>query len=262
MASSFSSVWQKIKRAKKHTDDLESEIIAFWKTEPYEIEAQGNLKEGPACYRIKGTPKPLPESVFLLAGDAAHNLRSALDHFAWAAVRHPGRQAAFPVWTFSPRPTTAEWRGEVKAKLRGAPPGLLAAVRPLEAYQAGKGQYIWAITEMDRIDKHRLLIAMAGTNSAVILDVSKIFNAMFKDTRAELPSFPVALKPTWTPIEADTELYAIPANAGPGAEAEPKFTFDVALGEPEVLKGEPVVPALRRLIDEVEGLLKRLVPLA
>ena len=35
----------------------------------------------------------MPESISLLAGDAAHNIRSALDHFAWSAVSPQQREA-------------------------------------------------------------------------------------------------------------------------------------------------------------------------
>ena len=50
MAKDLSSVRRKIERARKHTDDLEAEIIAFWNTKPYEIEIQGNPRTGPGFY--------------------------------------------------------------------------------------------------------------------------------------------------------------------------------------------------------------------
>src|SRR5436190_7698325 len=117
MGDRFASVWHKIQRAKKHTDDLETEIIAFWDIKPYEIETQGNPKAGPGSYRIKGTPKPLPESIPLIVGDAAHNLRSALDHFACGAVSTVTGNTAFPVWRANRTPTSADWKGLVKGKL-------------------------------------------------------------------------------------------------------------------------------------------------
>jgi hypothetical protein len=265
MASSFSSVWLKIERAKKHADDLETEIERFGDSEPYEIETQGDVKNGPGCYRIKGTPKPLPDDLPLIAGDAVHNLRSALDHFACGAVAKVTGNTAFPIWRATPTPTRNEWRGEVKGKLKGASHSLITAVGQLQAYETGHGQRIWAVGDLDRIDKHRLLIAISGAKVVTILDMADIAEAAFREINPDFtpwPSMRFGLKPAdWIPIEAGTELYGIPANAGPGAEAKPEFGFSVAFGEPEILKGEPVVPALRRLIDEVESLLKRLVPL-
>ena len=46
MTGRFDSAWLKIGRAKKHVSDLESEIIAFWGTKPYEIGTEGNPKTG------------------------------------------------------------------------------------------------------------------------------------------------------------------------------------------------------------------------
>jgi hypothetical protein len=258
MTTSFTSVWRKLERAKKHTDDLESELRAFFGIKPYEIETQGNPKTGPGSYRIKGTPQPLPESIPLILGDAAHNLRVVLDHFACGTVATVTGNTAFPVWRVSPTPTAAQWRGEVTGKLKGASPRLIQAVTSLKAYETGDGRYIWAINELDRIDKHRLLISVAGTNTAVVIDFGEsLRNAV---VGREIPSLPLALRPEWTPVEDGTELFMVQSPAG--LNTEPKFTFDVTLGEPEILKGEPAVPALRHLIDEVESLLKRLVPLA
>ena len=174
MTDAFSSAWSKIERAKKHTDDLEAEIIAFWDTKPYEIEAERNPKAGFSSYWIKGTPKALPECIPLITGDAAHNLRSALDHFACSAVTTVTGQTAFPAWRATPTPTRAEWLGEVNRKLKGASPGLITAVVALKAYETGGGQYIWTVNELDRIDKHRLLIAVAGTVTRVMLDAADL----------------------------------------------------------------------------------------
>lgn len=258
MTDRFDSVWLKIGHAKKHVNDLKSAIIAFWDTKPYEIEAEGNPKTGAGCYRIKGNPEPLPDSIPLITGDAAHNLRSALDHFACGAVARVTKDTAFPVWRSSPTPTSAQWRGEVQGRLRGASAQLLQAVRDEQAYKTGKGQYLWAVNELDRIDKHRLLLSVAGINSAVRINFGEIVRKNFQDW--PIPNMPVALRPEWTPIGNGTELFA--NRSGADFDTDPGFDFEVAIGEPETLKDEPVVSALRRLINEVEGLLQRLVPLA
>ena len=40
-----------------------------------------------------------------------------------------------------------------------------------------------------------------------------------------------------------------------GLAADPTFRFDVTLGEPEQLRGQPIVIALRQLISQTEDLL-------
>ena len=249
---------RKIERARKHTDDLEAEIIAFWNTKPYEIEVQGNPRTGPGCYRIKGTPKPLPQSIALIAGDAAHNLRAALDHFACGAVPTVTTNTAFPVWRTNRTPTSSEWKGLVKRKLNGAAAGLIEAVTNVEAYKDGNGENVWAVDELDRIDKHRLLVSVAGANTAVVLDFAE---SLRKSVSWEIPSMPLALKPAeWTLVRDGAVLFKVESTEGFGSD--PQFTFDVTLGEPVTLEGEPIAPALRRLIDEIDSLLQRLTPLA
>jgi hypothetical protein len=257
MADPFGSVWRKIERAKRHTVNLEARNKAFFRTKPYEVESQIDPKTGRTSYRIKGTPKPLPETIPLILDDAAHNLRVALDHFACGAVSTVTGTTAFPVWRASALPTVAQWHGEVNRKLAGASPRLIQAVKALDAYEAGNGQYLWAVNELDRIDKHRLLLSVAGAHTAVVIDFGEGLRRALANQ--QIPNLPLALRrPEWTPVEEGTELFIAPD----GLDTEPEFTFQVTLGEPAVLKGEPVVPALRRLINEVENLLKRLVPLA
>jgi hypothetical protein len=84
VSDQFNSAWLKLVRARKHIDDLEAEILAFWASNPYLIEEVGSPKTDLGSYRIGGTPKPPPDVIPLITGDAAHNLRSALDHFACA----------------------------------------------------------------------------------------------------------------------------------------------------------------------------------
>jgi hypothetical protein len=262
MPDRFSSVLLKVEWARKHIDHLHSEIMDFWSQRPYAIEIVGDPKNGKGSYRIKGDPPPLPDSLTLAAGDASHNLRAALDHFACAAVTTVTPSTAFPVWRPPRTPSATDWRGLVFGKLRGAPQPLIDEVIKLEVYNGGAGQDIWAIDELDRTDKHRLLIAVAGANTGIVIDFGEVMAATFPElsSRAPMPSLPLSLRPEWTPVEKEAELLTVQDEKG--FKAEPTFTFDVALAAPDVLQGEPVVKVLRHLADEAETLLNRLIPLA
>lgn len=266
MTDRFDGVWRKVDRAKHHLEDLERQIQAFWDTQPYEIETQGDPKTGPGSYRIKGVPKTLPKSIPVISGDAVHNLRAAFDHLAFAAVpQPPSFPAAFPVWR-KRTPTSAEWEGLVKGKLNGASSRLLRAVVALEAYHGGAGEWLWALDELDNIDKHRLLITVASANTGIVIDAMAQMRALNVDPALDLsdaPPMEYVLRPAeWTRLEPSTELFTVLAPEGFPHDADVKFTFDVTLGEPEMLRGEPIVPTLRGLTDESEGLLQRLVALA
>jgi hypothetical protein len=136
MTDRFESALWKIDRARKHADDLEAEVRGFLSSDPYEVEAVGTPMTGPGSYRVRRVT-PLPESIPLITGDAAHNIRSALDHFAWAAVVAAERSSrtAFPVWNSIVARTETRWHGQVEKQLKGAAPGLIAAVKELEPCQ-------------------------------------------------------------------------------------------------------------------------------
>lgn len=265
MGDRFESAWQKIQRARKHADDLEVEVSAFWAADPCEIEMVGTPMTGPGSYRVTRI-SALPESIPLIAGDAAHNIRSALDHFACAAVPSPDRATAFPVWSTSKgtarTPTIADWRRTVDRKLRGASPGLIQAFLKLEAWETGSDNLLWAIHELDRVDKHRLLLSVAVVNTRIGLDGDSYALATVKKYSGLSPDQPVALEPIrWTPLINGSVLFNV-ADCSVFGAANARFSFDVTLGEPKLLKGQSAVVQLRLLAGVAEKVITSLASLA
>jgi hypothetical protein len=79
--------------------------------------------------------------------------------------------------------------------------------------------------------------------------------------KSEEPVIPISIQPAARyPLRKGTELLAAPVEVFE-QQANLQFTFDVSFGEPQVIKGEPLVPTLSRLLDEVESLLQRLIPM-
>jgi hypothetical protein len=264
MRDRFESAWQKIKRARKHADDLEAEVSAFWAADPCEIEMVGSPMTGSGSYRVTRVGA-LPESISLIAGDAAHNIRSALDHFACAAVPSPDRATAFPVWSTSKdtaaTPTTAQWKRTIDRQLRGASPGLIEAFLKLEAWETGSDYLLWAIHELDRVDKHRLLISIAVANTTIRLDGDSYVLATVKRYSGFAPDQPLALEPKWTPLRKGTVLFNTADGSVFGA-ANASFSFDVTLGEPSPLRGQSAVGQLRILAGVAEKAILRLASFA
>jgi hypothetical protein len=257
----FESALWKIDRARKHADDLELVIKEFWATKPYEVQRVGTPSSGRGSYRVTRIA-PLPAIVPLIVGDAAHNVRSALDHFAWAVVRSEdhGPQTAFPIWNNRKRqtPTHEQWRKDVEAKLSGAPVGLIEEVVKLEPWDTGKDSLLWAINELERVDKHRLLLSVAVANTGITIDHGQLLANAFPDL--EVPSLPVKLKPQWAPLELGRDLFVVEAETGFASNLT--FDFNVTLGEPEELKSEAVVTQLRILAGLGEKTIRDLMPLA
>lgn len=89
MTSSFADVWLKMGRAKQHVDDLEAEIAAFHRADPYHVIVEDNPQTGKRIAKVGREPAPIPDAMPLVLGDAVHAIRSSLDYFAYAAVSAP-----------------------------------------------------------------------------------------------------------------------------------------------------------------------------
>lgn len=261
MTDPFESALWKVDRARKHADDLEAEVRAFWAADPYEVETVGSPLTGGGSYRVKRITA-LPESIPLIAGDAAHNIRSALDHFAWAAVAPQERsvRTCFPIWNTTEARTPDRWKKQVDRQLKGASAELIEAVTKLEPWEAGRDSLIWAIHELDRVDKHRLLLSVAVALTGVGLDGDSYELTVAKKYSGGDPAKPLALEPLkWTPLEEGTVLFGSPSDFGATAAT---LTFDMMLGEPEMLRERSAVTQLRILAGLAEKVIRDLAPLA
>jgi hypothetical protein len=259
MSDRFESVWQKIDRARRHADDLEAEITAFRASKPYQIEMISSPVLSNDSYRLKSA-RPLPPSIPLIVGDAAHNIRSALDHLAWAVVseRQRSSHTQFPIWVKNDAPKPGKWREEVDRRLNGAPYAMIAAVYELSPWETGLNKDLWAVHELDRIDKHRLLLSVAATNTEIIFEAKGVMGIVHQFSGGR-EGMPVAIVPKdWRPVEVGMILW--PANQ---FDVEPShFEFDVTFGEPKILSGRRVVPELRILAGHVEDAIHKLAALA
>jgi hypothetical protein len=258
---SGSALW-KIDRARKHVDDLEAEVGAFWATDPYEVETAGAPLTTGGSYRVKRIT-PLPESIPLIAGDAAHNIRAALDHFAWSAVapQERGVQTCFPIWNSVVVRTPDRWKKQVERQLRGASAQLIDAATNLEPWQSGRDSLLWAIHELDRVDKHRLVLSVAVALTRIGFDGESYELAVVKKFSGANPAEPLFLEPIkWTPVEEGTVLFSAADGFDFGATGA-TMTFDIMLGEPEMLREQSAVTQLRILAGLAEKVIRDLVPL-
>lgn len=254
----------KISRARKHVDDLEAELAAWWGTGPVSIKGTGVMLTEGGGTGVRTTTvesvRPLPDSVALLVGDAAHNVRSALDHFAWAAVPVQRRnlKTMFPIWGKGKEKPEGEeekeWEEQVRRQMPGVLPGLGDAVLrpgrwPIE---------LWYVNELDRVDKHRLLIPVAAAHAGVVVGIPPIF--------APVPGLRPRMLPVnvtqqeWKPLEAGTVLWDVPEGADPAPDVI-QFEYQVTFGEPWELRGSPVVAQLRILATWAEMEIQNLATL-
>jgi hypothetical protein len=91
----------KLERAEKHISDVDAAIRVFFESRPYVIVAKQDQKTGDYVSYVESV-RDVPVNVPLIAGDAIHNIRSALDHLAWQLVlsagNTPGQSTSFPIF--------------------------------------------------------------------------------------------------------------------------------------------------------------------
>jgi len=75
----------KSERAERHIYDLQREWNTFKESNPYRVIHEDDINIGQRIYRICEVWE-IPCRISIIAGDAIHNLRCALDHLAYQMV--------------------------------------------------------------------------------------------------------------------------------------------------------------------------------
>jgi hypothetical protein len=98
----------------------------------------------------------------VLAGEIVHHLRSVLDHLVWQLVlvngNRPTERNEFPICD-----TRSKFDESIKRKkLTGVSTAVESKIESLQPYHFTKleASWLWVIHELDRIDKHRLLVVL------------------------------------------------------------------------------------------------------
>jgi hypothetical protein len=258
----FDSALWKVDRARKHADDLEMAVQTFWDTNPFEVEMVGSPLTGPGYFRVKRMAA-VPESLTLIAGDAAHNIRAALDHFAWNAVSlHQRRRGTcFPVWGNDSVPRPGKWEKQVSRQLNGATTQLIDAVINIEAWNGGRDSLVWNIHELDRLDKHRLLLPVAVAFTGMGIDGDSWEISVVKKYSGIGAGKPLVSVPReWTPLEEGKILFSSSSGIGFGVD-KATLTFDLTLKEPTEVTDKSAVRWLRILAGLAEKIIHDLAPL-
>ncbi len=167
MISALRGCDAKLKRADKHIADMNVLIDAFKSSNPYGPVFDRNLNTGQCKLYLVRNQVPDPD-ISLMVGDAVHNLRSALDHFAYQWVLRrgsgsPDNRTQFPIFRFR---KSGQRRGQavtgyldrVATQLPGIVTGS-AVEAVFEATQPYHRRYrlLWAVHHLDILDKHRLV---------------------------------------------------------------------------------------------------------
>lgn len=162
MDSPLTGFKAKLDRADEHLNALVAEIGDFLDGNPhsviYEIDPETCQKV--AKFKVH---RELPAVRWgVRFGDCIHNMRSALDHLAWAlSGPEPPPKTEFPIFH-----ETEKFESTVKGgglyKIRGIKDAkaraVIESVQPCYSDRPTKtGHYLWSLQDLSNIDKHQVL---------------------------------------------------------------------------------------------------------
>lgn len=166
----------KVERAKSHLDSLIS-LSSPLSKELYEItvsrERTVAILAKPDCFDVTFRPKkPIPEFFALIIGDAVHNLRASLDHWAAALV---SETTGNPVDTRVYFPFYGEGKKFESAKgykpIKQAAPDVADFIGDEIKPGFDGDRNLWSITDLDNVDKHNFILPTVAIAKVTNLDL-------------------------------------------------------------------------------------------
>lgn len=255
----------KIKWAKRHIEDLQTALKAFYDSNPYKFVGQDDPHTGEYVYRAV-VNKCIPIEISAFIGDAIHNLRCVLDYLVCDCIRAAGSQpdggSGLPIDKRAKRLKP----GSIP-KIEGVSPKAERFFLWLKGSKRTNAA-LWMLHMLDIIDKHNAIVTVVAATLQITTKVG--VPGMFLSAEGTIciggggpggqplmvdAGTPDTFKRVF-PIEDNVEIYRGPA----GFNEELKIAVDIAFGEDQVAKGEPVLETLIQLtyfVERVIGICER-----
>jgi hypothetical protein len=265
----FTGVWIKIERAKHHFRDLQALVERFLEAKPYRAVHYDDPHTGDLVHRVEVSNQP-PRWWSAIAGDCIHNLRSALDLLVCEVVRARGKRIKDNTG-FTIAKSAEDFEARYPRKVEGVPKVAVDLIKKAKPYQGADNPF-WRLHQLDIEDKHKLLVPVGMVHKRTIttFTLDRLFDTLPAGYAGNLEEVigrtgeMVRLQKTF-PLEDRAEIYRVRADLRNDPIAQmymyPEFEFEVAFGEIEVVKGEPLIPTLDQLIQFVERFVELFPPL-
>lgn len=250
----------KIERAKKHIDDLNAELRAFFAKHPYEVVSKKSSESGKLRYYLSRMA-PVPLSLAVFTGDAIQNLRTALDHLAHHLLLVKlGAAATDEELNFPISNSAKDYESLIKRKVKRLRQDAIDALLSFQAYKGGKGEQIWVLNRLNNVDKHRLILTVSSVGGSAIISNAGLGRMMEQRLGIPAGSFPIMKIVVYpsdpTILKVGDEVF--PANIDtwdtlPNSENQPEFHFYISFNEPQIFKGGPLPETLQHFADLVSN---------
>jgi hypothetical protein len=228
----------KIGRAAKHSEWAQAIAEEFMRSNFYRIEM---ISEGKRCFIFKVTAaKPIPTEFGIVVGEAAHQLRSCLDHLIFPLAK-PATIKKQKLVQFPIARRRQDFQNQVGTNLPGVPRGIRTLVESLQPYHRRKWPetaLLGQLKAIDDWDKHRMVMA-----SAVAIEGSTMNFINESGVIIEHQTFLGILKPDT--VIARVELKDAPA--GTQVKMQPEFEIRPIFSKrmPKEIRMIPAVPFIK-----------------
>ncbi len=165
--------YQRLERARAHLDALEIEVRVFIESEPFEAVIDHDREQGRYLVRGKLRREP-PASLGLIAGDAIHNMRAALDNLMWQfARRHheppANKTLTFPILLIRERDGDRQcWELQGARAVRSVSLDVGKVVERFQPFMTQQDDpsrdLLWILNRLWNDDKHQGTIAAGGAS--------------------------------------------------------------------------------------------------
>lgn len=243
----YSKIWEgmmhsrlKIEWAKERVRHIQG-LVAL-DCEQSKLRVEVNSQTG--RYEIVVGPPTIEMGIPLAAGEVAHHLTASVDYI-WSAIARQvkpefGAKVTFPRHETRTNLSNSLSNGIAAAINQAFPEIDKFILDTIQPYKGGDGNYLWLANQLDRIQKHRMLLtthAVYGVKESVArnthgLSIAVSDSTIYTDKKSVIMDAPFPLQ----------------------IESQAKDSIDIVFGEAEFFTGQPVVETLFNLaknIDEI-----------
>ena len=245
----------KVERANKHISDLNAAVRCFLDSNPYKIVTKRDPQTRKLIYYL-ASAETAPSDFSTISGDVLNNLRSTLDHLAQQLyLVGTGGTSYRDKTSFLIAPSPKEFKAGLQRKVEGMRQDAIDAIIALEPYIGGQGTDLWTLHRLNNIDKHRLVV----TVGSCLVGVAPVLPRFFVDKLPQgmaFPQFFITPADNLFPLKAGDELFI----DAPDTDEDTQFGFQIAINEPGIIEGKPLMETLVQFSNRVSGIIKAFRP--
>lgn len=248
----------KIARAEGHLTELGIRVHQYIDTQPFRILGEYLSATKEYIIRAEAVPDygPVPSDLVLIAGEVAHQLRSALDHLVWDLVVQntgappPGTDSGYPIFR-----TADGYNRRAPQKIRGVSPSAanrIFAAQPFHLGDRADEELTWIVQELNNTDKHRLIPV-----TLIYAFVGAVHMTVDDGPPQELLPWQEVVR---EPMVDGMEIVRVPVHAGEHATFNVPVGVDIAFARVGALQNHPVNDLLVKATRHVRRLVSSFEP--